>query len=158
MSSSAYGQGRGERGFVACELGRSVYAVPIEHVQEIVLPVALSELPHAPPGVIGAVDHRDEIVPILDLGLRLGFGETTSPRRKWVLVRINGRLLGVVVSNVKEVFRVDDEEIRPAPEVGETHVRTCRDVVLFYETMAFILDTDSLAELSEMQSGERKLA
>lgn len=157
--SRVYGSQSGlERGFVACELGPSIYAVGIENVQEIVIPAKLSALPHAPHGVIGAIDHRGEIVPILDLGLRLGFGETTTPRRKWILARVAERLLGVVVGNVREVFRVRDSEIRPAPEVGDAPIRTCREVVSYGETMAFILDMESLAALSELQSSLRKLA
>ena len=148
----------GERGFVACALGPSTYAVGIEHVREIILPVTLSPLPHSPHGVIGAVDHRGEIVPVLDLGLRLGYGETTSARRKWIIVRIGDRSLGVVVGNVMEVFRVDDADIRPAPDIGDLPIRTCKTVVSFAESMAFILDVDSLAALSEMNSPGRMLA
>lgn len=148
----------GERGFVACAIDSTIFAVAIEHVQEIIIPAGLSPLPHAPPGIIGAVDHRGEIVPILDLGLRIGVGETTAFRRKWVIVRIADRALGVVVGNVIEVFRVDDADIRPAPDVGDDALRTCSSVVTFAQRMAFILDLDSLALLAEMKATRRQLA
>lgn len=140
-----------DRGFVACAVGPATYAVGIEHVQEIVLPARLSSLPHAPDGFIGAVDHRGEVVPVLDLGLRLGFGQTTHPKRKWILVRIGGRLLGIVVAQVFEVFRVDQSALRPAPAVGQSSIRTSNQVVAFDSEIAYVLETESLAQLAELR-------
>lgn len=140
-----------DRGFVACAVGPATYAVGIEHVQEIVLPVRLSPLPEAPDGFIGAVDHRGEVVPILDLGLKLGFGQTTHPKRKWILVRLGGRLLGIVVAQVFEVFRVEQKALRAAPAVGSQQaIRTSNQVVAFDSELAYVLDTESLAQLAEL--------
>ncbi len=140
-----------DRGFVACAVGPATYAVGIEHVQEIVLPVRLSPLPEAPEGFIGAVDHRGEIVPVLDLGLRLGYGQTVHPRRKWILLRIGGRLLGVVVAQVFEVFRVEQRALRPAPALGQSEVRTASQVVAFDSGIAYVLDTEALVQLAELR-------
>jgi purine-binding chemotaxis protein CheW len=140
-----------DRGFVACAVGPATYAVGIEHVQEIVLPARLSPLPEAPAGFIGAVDHRGEVVPVLDLGLRLGFGQTIHPKRKWILVRIGGRLLGVVVAQVFEVFRVDEQALRPAPAVGQSTLKTSNQVVAFDSAIAYVLDTESLVQLAELR-------
>jgi len=140
-----------DRGFVACAVGPATYAVGIEHVQEIVLPVRLSSLPEAPDGFIGAVDHRGEVVPVLDLGLKLGFGPTTHPKRKWILVRVGGRLLGVVVAQVFEVFRVEERALRAAPALGQNTVKTATQVVAFDSELAYVLDTESLAQLAELR-------
>jgi len=140
-----------DRGFVACAVGPATYAVAIESVQEIVLPARLSPLPEAPEGFIGAVDHRGEIVPVLDLGLRLGFGATAHPKRKWILLRIGGRLLGVVVAQVFEVFRVEQRALRPAPALGQNTLRTSSQVVAFETEIAYVLDTDALVQLAELR-------
>lgn len=140
-----------DRGFVACSVGPATYAVGIEHVQEIVLPAHLSPLPEAPEGFIGAIDHRGEIVPVLDLGLRLGFGQTSHAKRKWILLRIGGRLLGVVVAQVFEVFRVEERAIRPAPALGQSAVRTASQVVAFDTEIAYVLDTEALVQLAELR-------
>ncbi len=95
----------------ACDGRRSASSM----CREIVLPVRLSPLPEAPAGFIGAVDHRGEVVPILDLGLKLGFGRRPHIRSEsgsWCVLR--GRLLGIVVAQVFEVFRVEQGHfVRP---------------------------------------------
>ena len=54
-------------GFV---VGDVAYAVPIAQVQEIVAPLGLTELPHAPAAVAGVADHRGQVIPIVDLRAR----------------------------------------------------------------------------------------
>jgi purine-binding chemotaxis protein CheW len=135
---------------VACEVGESYYALPVEEVQEITQPLGLTQLPHAPEGVIGAVEHREQIVPILDLGARLGFGPTTATRRKWVLVRGRGQTVGVVVARVHEVFEVPAAQLRPAPQVGDALVRAASHVLTYRDKMAFVLSLESVATLSDL--------
>lgn len=138
------------RAFVACEVGESYYALPVEEVQEITQPLGLTPLPHAPEGVIGAFEHREQVVPILDLGARLGFGPTTATRRKWVLVRGRGQTVGVVVARVHEVFEVPATQLRPAPQVGNALVRAASHVLTYRDKMAFVLSLESVATLSDL--------
>lgn len=143
------------RSFVACRVGESFYMLPVQHVQEIVLPLDLTALPHPPPGVIGAVEHRDHFVPILDLGERLGFGPTLESRRKWVLLRHRDRNLGVVVGSVYEVVQVQNSSLSPAPEVGRVELRAAKFVLQYGGEMAFVLDWESLARLADLTATER---
>lgn len=142
--------------FVACRVGESFYMLPVEHVQEIVMPLDLTALPHPPPGVIGAVEHRDRFVPILDLGERLGFGSTTEARRKWVLLRHQDRSLGVVVGSVYEVLEVPKSSLSAAPEVGRVELRGAKFVVQYGGEMAFVLDWESVSHLADLGVAERR--
>lgn len=138
------------RSFVACAVGGTIYVLPVEEVQEIVQPMALTQLPHAPPGIIGAVEHRDEVVPILDLSARLGLGPTTDAKSKWVLVRGYGKTLGIVVGQVLEVFEIVESSIRPAPQVGDVAARAASSVLNYRTKMAFVLSMESIAKLADV--------
>ncbi len=150
MSRPRIGTTKRVRSMVACGVGDSYYVLPVEQVQEIVQPLKLTRLPHAPLGVVGAVEHRQEVVPVLDLGARLGFGPTESVRRKWVLLRGEGRTIGVVVSAVHEVFAVSEGDLRPAPDVGDVIARAASHVVRYRDDMAFVLDLRAIAHLAEI--------
>lgn len=139
-----------EKGFVACEVGNIIYAVPIVDVQEILVPSSLTPIPQSPPGIVGALDHRGEVVPIFDLGQRLGFGDTTSPRRKWILVRTRNRTLGVVVHQVHEVFRVMETDVRPAPALSVPEEQVTKHVVTYDGGLAYILGAEKLAQLADL--------
>ncbi len=150
MNRVRLARGAATRSYVACEVGDTYYVLPVEQVQEIVQPMLLTPLPHAPPGVIGAMEHRDTVVPVLDLGHRLGFGPTSNPRRKWVLMRASARTLGLVVGRVHEVLEASEAALRPAPDVGNVELRGATHVLNYRGTMAFLLDMKAVAKLAEM--------
>lgn len=108
-----------QKGLVGFVVGDIAYAVPIASVREIVNPVPLSELPHAPAAVAGVADHRGEIVPIIDLRVRFGLTPHSDPRKgKWILIEVEGRGVGLAVDRVTEVLKKGSAEIKPAPALG----------------------------------------
>ncbi len=92
------------------------FAVDIMRVREIIPPVPLTPVPEAPRHVAGVFRLRGEVIPVVDLGRRLGLKPVEPTRRaKYVVVKVAGRLLGLMVDEVCEVLRLDREELRPAP-------------------------------------------
>jgi purine-binding chemotaxis protein CheW len=108
-----------QKSLVGFVVGDVCYAVPISAVREIVNPVPLTELPHAPRGIAGVADHRGEIVPIVDLRVRFGLAPLPDPRRaKWILIDVEGRGIGLMVDRVTDVFGTGGADIKPAPSLG----------------------------------------
>jgi purine-binding chemotaxis protein CheW len=108
-----------QKSLVGFVVGDIAYAVPIANVREIVNPVPLAELPHAPAAVAGVADHRGEIVPIIDLRVRFGLAPLNDRRRgKWILIDVEGRGVGLAVDQVTEVFGKGGVEIKPPPSLG----------------------------------------
>ena len=95
-------------------LGDVSYAVEIASVREIINPLPVVELPHAPPAVIGVCDHRGEVVPIVDLRARFGLASADTTRRtKWIIVRFDERSVGLVVDSVTDVFGAGPQDAGP---------------------------------------------
>ena len=114
-----------ERQLVLFGVGAVVYGLPIERVREVVNPLEIIELPHAPSSVIGVTDHRGEVVPVLDLRTRFGLPASEDAearrRRKWIMVDIGEpsqpRPIAAVVDTVLNVHNAR-EPLRPAPPLG----------------------------------------
>ncbi|HSC87865.1 MAG TPA: chemotaxis protein CheW [Polyangiaceae bacterium] len=147
MSRLALNKPAAEFSYVACAIAETTFAIAITRVREITQPMRLTTIPEAPPTLLGAVDHRGEVVPVVDPGVAMSGAVTQGPRRKWVMVRNGDRTLGVVVRQVFEVFRVRENEIRRSPEMGRVAAYTTLDVVDYERTMAFVLDLDAVARL-----------
>lgn len=148
MSRFGFSRPAVEHSFVACAIADSTYVVPIAKVREITQPLELTPVPEAQRALLGAVDHRGEVVPVVDLGLQMTGKLTTDPRRKWILLRVEDRTLGVVTRQVYEVFRTREAELRRAPEMGGGSGYTTREVVSFRGSMAFVLDIDAVTRLA----------
>ena len=91
-------------------------AVPIQLVQEIVKLPAITKVPHAPDYVEGMGNLRGEILPIINLRRRLGFGaKEADEQTRVVVIHSGGTLTGVVVDAVSEVMGVEARTLEPPP-------------------------------------------
>ena len=127
------------------------YAVDILRVKEIINPLPVVELPHAPPVVIGVADHRGEVVPVLDLRRRFGLVTQQATRRtKWVIVQVDGRSIGLVVDAVTDVFGAGPGESRDVPALGGgDEVRGIQAVYMYDGVLVFVIDVDRVAAPAE---------
>lgn len=68
----------------------SFYAIDVAHVVEVVPRVDLRRLPHTPDFIAGVFDYRGTIVPVIDLGSRLG-SDTCRDRLSTRIILVNCR-------------------------------------------------------------------
>jgi purine-binding chemotaxis protein CheW len=131
-------------------LGDETYGVDILRVQEIRGWSAVTKIPQAPPHVLGVLNLRGSIVPIVDLRMRLDLerAEYTAITVIIVLSVVCGagrRDFGVVVDGVSDVVDVNEAEVRPPPELGSRSTTDfIRGLVPVSERMVVLLDIDRL--------------
>jgi purine-binding chemotaxis protein CheW len=140
-----------QKSLVGFVVGDIAYAVPIASVREIVNPVSLAELPHAPAAVAGVADHRGEIVPIIDLRVRFGLAPLSDPRKsKWILIEVEGRGVGLAVDRVSEVFGKGIAEIKPPPALGAgDELRGISGVTTHDGALTFVLEVGQFELLTK---------
>jgi purine-binding chemotaxis protein CheW len=138
-----------QKSLVGFAVGDVSYAVPIADVREIVNPLVLTELPHVPAAVVGVADHRGDVIPVVDLRLRFGLRPLADRQRsKWILVQVEGRLIGLVVDRVLDVFGTSGAEIRPPPSLGGgDDARGILGVTTYDGALTFVLDVSRFDEL-----------
>lgn len=106
---------------VSFELAGQEYALPIEHVQEIVqVPESVSELPKAEAHVIGVINLRDRLLPLVCLRTLFGLpAAALGEQSRIVVVSWQGTAgsVGIVTDTVKEVLRVPKAVVDPLPEL-----------------------------------------
>ena len=142
-------------------LGEETYGVDILRVQEIRGWSAVTKIPQAPPHVLGVLNLRGSIVPIVDLRMRFELDRAEYTAITVIIVMSvvtpSGRRdFGVVVDGVSDVVDVDSAQVRPAPELG---ARSATDYILglvsVAERMVVLLDIDRLIgrDLTTMAGG-----
>jgi purine-binding chemotaxis protein CheW len=98
-----------ERKLVGFYVGAVHYGVDIMSVREILKPAGLVPVHSAPAYVAGVTDHRESVVPIIDMRQRLGLAPMAdAARAKWLLVRTSGKDVGLIVDRVTDVIPVSD--------------------------------------------------
>ncbi len=131
-------------------LGNETYGVDILRVQEIRGWSAVTKIPHAPPHVLGVLNLRGSIVPIVDLRMRFSLERAEYTAVTVIIVvsvmsAAGRRDFGVVVDGVSDVVDVNTEEVKAAPEMGAKGATDyIRGLVPISERMVVLLDIDRL--------------
>lgn len=100
-------------------LGGEEYAVDILKVQEIRGYEKVTPIPSAPAYLKGVVNLRGTIVPVIDMRLKFGLSDAKYDSFTVVIIlRLAGRVIGVVVDGVSDVARLAPSEIKAAPGLG----------------------------------------
>ena len=101
---------------VCFKIGKEEYAVDILLVQEIFKLPEITKLPKAADYVIGVINLRGKIIPIVDLSVKFGLGVATGKHAtRGIVVTIEGKQVGLAIDTVSHVVRVNSSEIEPPP-------------------------------------------
>ena len=94
--------------------GQQAYALELLKVQEVVLPVPLLALRGTGHAMLGIMNLRGQVVPVIDLGLHLGAGAIQpDSQTRIVVLEENGETLGLRVSAVEDVASLSESQIEP---------------------------------------------
>jgi purine-binding chemotaxis protein CheW len=129
-------------------LGEQVFSVDIMAVREIRGWAVATPLAHAPKYVLGVINLRGTVIPVIDMAQRLGLVATDPSERSAIIVTsIRDQLVGLLVDNVSDMITVADSEIQSVPEVGMTSVqKTTMAIIAKGKQMISHLDLDLLLD------------
>lgn len=90
------------------------YAVELLKVQEVMVPVPLLPMRGTGRAMLGVMNLRGLVVPVIDLGIRLGLTSIThEPATRIVVLEQQGDTLGLMVSAVDDVITLREGQIEP---------------------------------------------
>lgn len=112
------------RELIAFRIGEQEFCVDVHAVREIRGWTPATPLPQTPSYVRGVINLRGAVLPIIDLGRRLGLGASEPSARHVIIVsRVGTRTLGLLVEAVSDILTVSEEMIQAAPDVACDTVR-----------------------------------
>lgn len=105
------------RSVLEIRLNGNAYAVPVEFVREINQVVDITPLPNSAAHVCGLMNLRGQVIPVIDLNVRLGQPRTDLSRETCVVV-VDGLegVVGMLVDAVMRVINIPKSQILPTPD------------------------------------------
>ncbi|GEM_PF-380721 len=136
---------------VTFRVNNNYYGININAVQTIIKPESACPVPFTPDYVIGLINLRGQIVPVIDLRKRLNFptiAETKDTRI--VIITIGNEWAGVLVDAVTGVTNLTESEIEPpAAIVGDTDLQLLSGIGKSDSKLILILDVNALFAIGE---------
>ncbi len=104
-------------------LGDKRFAANILRIKEIMEHMEVTTIPMMPEFLCGVTNLRDSVVPVIDLGKRLGMDAVSIGRRTCIVimeVAVHGASIdvGIMVDAVNQVADIAPNEIESAPSFG----------------------------------------
>jgi len=127
------------------------YGVQINKVREIIGVLDVTPVPQTADHVLGVINLRGKVIPVIDLRLKFGLAyRQPDDRTCIVVVEVLGELgvtllMGVVVDAVREVVNVAAADLEPAPTFGvELDMSYLLGMAKVDGTVKTILDIDKV--------------
>ena len=138
--------------------GGEEFAFPIEAVQSIEKPSALSAIAGAPEYVKGMAEIRGTLLPLIDAKAILypGKSPADSKTEKWILIEGGQRRAGIVVEDAKEIIELNGAKIQQIGSLGIGSSLFFEGVASCGDRLITIVDAGKmLASLEGMEDWQR---
>lgn len=137
--------------FLTFRLRQLQYGIPVSYVREIFPLPEINPVPEAPGDMIGLLNWRGKVLPVMHLDRRLGHSmQSCTLNDSVIVVEWQGLQVGVIVNQVEDVLPLDENCIDLDIAYGrENHVNTAflTGVAKLETRMLLLLNVDALIRL-----------
>lgn len=142
------------------------FAIEINKVREVLDVTTLTKIPRMPEYLSGVINLRGNVVPVVDLGYRLGMPSIVKTINTCIMIveiDVDGEdesvPMGVLTDAVQEVLDLGAEDIEPTPKMGSgLNTEFIRGMGHHNDKFMILLDIDKVltaagaATIREMQA------
>jgi len=109
--------------YVTFSLGEELFGVEVTRTREILSLTPVTKVPQTPDYLLGVINLRGQVVPVVDMRLKLGLpaGDETEDTCIIVVdVQVDGEAItvGALADAVREVLDIRSDQIEPPPRLG----------------------------------------
>ena len=142
------------RELIAFRIGDQEFCVNIISVREIRGWTPATSMPHAPPYVLGIINLRGAVLPIVDLSLRLGMKPAEPTVRHVIIVaQVGAKVVGLLVEAVSDILTVSDDNIQPTPEISsDLEKQYARGILAIDKRMICLIELGALFPDAESEA------
>ncbi|SFC91564.1 chemotaxis protein CheW [Clostridium uliginosum] len=143
--------------FLTFILGKEVYGIEIKYVTEIIGIQSITEIPELPEYIIGIINLRGKIIPVMDVRARFKKElRDYNDRTCIIVIHIKDTSIGLIVDSVSEVTLIPEGNIVPPPEINKSYKnRYISGIGKVCDEVKLILNCDKLLNDDEVDDINR---
>ena len=136
--------------FLSFSAGNDEFGIPLEQVREVIGFPEFTSVPNSPHHFLGIMSLRDEVVPVIDLRIKLKIEPTLTEETAVVICDVNQSIFGLVVDIIHNVVAPADEYVTALPELSQDQKETfLLNAVRHNNQFILILDAGKLITASD---------
>lgn len=136
--------------YVGFKLAGEDFAVDIMVIEEIIRTINITPIPRSPDYVLGIVNLREKVIPIVSLRKKLNIPLSEDNEDTRIIISaINDRRIGFVVDSVSEVLSINTNDIDATPCAKNSTDKHLEGIARVGVDMIVIIDVARLFSQSE---------
>ncbi|MGR6429539.1 chemotaxis protein CheW [Rhizobium sp. PAMB 3182] len=138
---------------IAFRLHDQEFCVKTTTIREIRGWAPSTPIPHSPPEVIGVMNLRGSVIPIIDLAKKLGMPSTVANERSAIVVaEVHNMVIGMLVDRVSDILTIPSIQIQPVPEISASFDKSFSEgIIASEEGMICFLNLAKMFKESEAE-------
>ena len=142
--------------FLTFSLDKEIFAVSVSQVINILEMTAITKIPQAPPYMLGVINLRGSVLPLVDLRIKLGMPKQEISSNTCILVlelKSQRELvkIGVMVDSVQEVVEIKEFDTQlSVSDRGKYNSEFIEGIANIDDNFIILLDMDILFSLDEL--------
>lgn len=139
---------------VSFKIGSEEFGIEILKVQEINRMHEITQIPNSPDYVVGVINLRGRIIPVVDLRVRLNLVAIEQDKNtRIIVVDLEGKTIGFIVDEVSEVLRIPSNIIEPPPAmIAGINSEYITAVGKLEDRLLILLDLDKIFSFEEKEA------
>ncbi|TGK50768.1 purine-binding chemotaxis protein CheW [Leptospira kanakyensis] len=149
-----------ENRFLIFSLADRSYGIEIKNITEIVGMQTITEIPDMPSFIKGVINLRGKVIALIDVRDRFRMANISYDEKTCIIIlNIQNQLIGLIVDTVKEVIRINTQNIEEAPKFGESeNNRFVQSIAKINEDVKVLLNIENLLKDEDKHTLEQALA
>lgn len=141
--------------YLSFRLGEEIFAVHVFHVLEVLQNKKITQIPNVAGHLKGVINYRGNILPVVDLCEKLHIESATTKKVIIVFdveIKSKKQTIGAIADSVKDVFFIQNKEIRAIPELNTERYETefFQGMVKIDDKFIMLLDINEIFKHDEI--------
>lgn len=149
-------QGVEQSQYLTFHIAEEEYAIGILRVREIIQFDSATRVPKTPPWILGVINLRGSVVPVVDLAVKFGLPATSVTSSTCIVITevlMGGEqtVMGLLADAVSQVVELGADQIDPAPPFGaKVHADYLQGMGRTGSRLILMLDVDKVLSTDEL--------
>jgi purine-binding chemotaxis protein CheW len=142
--------------YVTFCLAEELFGVEVSRTREILSVISVTSVPQTPDYMLGVINLRGQVVPVIDMRLKLGLSAADETQDTCIIVvevLVDGEpiVVGALADAVREVLEIKADAIEPPPRLG-TRLNTefIKGMGKIDDDFLILLDIDKIFNSDEL--------
>ena len=133
------------------KLGEEEYGIEINKVKDIITVPDITSIINSPFSIIGMMNLREDLIPVMDLRQRFGLSQQEQTRKtRIIVVEVQEERMGLLVDQVTQVLKVNEDTLEVAPEkASQVDQAYIRGICHLQDRLIILLNIDHAIKLEE---------